>query len=338
VHVVSGADSWLAEQAVEAILTKAVGRERGDDTVEVLRGDEVGWGRVVDAARTGSLFAAARVVLVRNADAIKGEGEDLVAYLEQPSPATTLVLVVAKADKRRQPWKRVFDRATVSAAEPLRGAQLKGTIADLVRKRKLALSGDGLEELVARVGQDLRRLVAELDKLEAYAAGGTRSLAAEDVAALLGRGMGQPLYKLSDAVGARRVAEALALLEEALDDGAPGLVVLATLHNGLRQLRAYKALAQARVPRDAMMESLGLRANMAFKLDILQRLARGWSDEELAAAVKALELADWRVKAVKGGMDQRTALTAAVVEACGAAASPGRGSAPVRTATRTSGR
>ena len=83
-HVVAGADSYLAEEALESLLAAAVGGASRADAVQVFRGDEATWSQVVEAARTGSLFAPRRAVVVRNADALKGDGEEMVAYVEDP--------------------------------------------------------------------------------------------------------------------------------------------------------------------------------------------------------------------------------------------------------------
>ena len=72
-----------------------------------------------------------------------------------------------------------------------------------VARGKIPHTLEGVEELIDRVGQDLRRLMGEVDKLEAFGAG-ERSLSAEDVAAVLGRGLGRPLYLLGDAPGRQR--------------------------------------------------------------------------------------------------------------------------------------
>jgi len=82
VHAIVGDrafDSFLAEEALEALLAEAVGKERAD-AVEAFRGEEATWARVFDAARTRSLFAAQRAVVVRDADALKGEPDGLDAF------------------------------------------------------------------------------------------------------------------------------------------------------------------------------------------------------------------------------------------------------------------
>jgi DNA polymerase-3 subunit delta len=321
--VVCGADSWLAEEALEKLLHEAVGDERGESVV-TFRGDETTWPRVVEAARTGSLFATRRAVVVRQADAIKGDGEEVLGWLESPSPDTALVLLAAKPDKRRLPWKRLLDKSQVVSADPPKGRALRGYIADQVKRRKLALREDGLEELLERVGQDLRRVMAELDKLGAFAAGRKEPLGAEEVAAVLGKGLAQPLYKLADALAARRTGRVMELLETALDDGEPPLKVLGVLHRAVRQVRGARALRESRASREEIVSKLGL---LPFKASDVLDATRAWTDAELARAIAALDRADRRIKS---GTDGRVALPAAVAEACGR----GKGERPVRPAGR----
>ncbi len=306
-------DSHLADEALEAVLAEAVGGERGE-AVQVLRGDETSWGRVLDAARTRSLFAERRAVVVRNADALKGEAEALDAFLADTTPGVALVLIAAKPDRRRVVWKKILAVAAVVKVEPPRGPKLRAYVVDQVRRRRLALSDDGVEELIERVGQDLRRLIGELDKLAAFAEGSRKTVTAEDVAAVLGRGMAQPLYKLADAFTARRGAEVLGLMEESLTEGEAPLRILATLHRALRQLRGARALREARAPRDQVASRLQV---LPFKVADLLAAERQWSEVDLRRALEALGRADRRLKT---GGEPRVALEAAVVEACGGAA------------------
>jgi len=312
VHAVVGADSYLAEQALESLLADWVGADRAD-SVQVLRGDETSWGRVLEAARTGSLFSSRRAVVVRGADGIKGEGDELAAYLKDPSPDARLVFMAGKPDKRKGVWKRLLDAACVHSAEPLKGRAARGYVADQVRRRKLALREDAFEELFERVGQDLRRLMGELDKLEAFAEGQRGPLGADEVSAVLGRGLAQPLYRIGDAFVGRKRSELLALMETVLEEGEPPLKVLATLHYAARRLRAARGLREARLPREALAGRLGVPP---FKVQELMDAARGWSEAQLETAVFALSEADRKVKT---GADARAALAAAVVEATGGA-------------------
>ena len=223
------------------------------------------------------------------------------------------MLVAAKADRRRNPWKRLAAEATVHAADPKKGAALRAHVEQEVRRRGLAVAPDALKDLIDEVGQDLRRLMGELDKLEAWLGGERRPVTADDVHAVLGRGLGRPLFLLADAVTERNLAGSLERLEELLQGGEEPLRILATLHRSLRQVRSAGAMLDARLPRQKIAEAL-LPPNMQWKIDgLLEAASRRWREPQLRLALRALDEADRQVK--RGG-DAATALTAALAKSC----------------------
>jgi DNA polymerase-3 subunit delta len=219
------------------------------------------------------------------------------------------VFLVARPDKRRTAWKLLLAKATVRSADPKKGQALRAYVAEEARARKLRLGPEGLSELLDRVGQDLRRLMGELDKLQAY--GGEATLSAEQVASVLGRGLAPPLYRLSDAMAGRDVEQVLAMAEALLEDGEEPPLILSALHRSLRQVRRAVALRERRASREELARLLP--PNMAFKLPALLEAAERWSEPELRRALSALARAD---RGMKTGSDVRAALAAAVGEAC----------------------
>ena len=312
VQAIVGEDTYLADEALERVVGGAIGEDR-QDALSVFHGDEAKWEDVLAAARTGSLFAPRRVVVVRRAELLKGDDEAIDRYVDDPAPDATLVLVVAKPDRRRNPWKKLLPKVTVHDAAPKKGRALREHVEQEIRARGLRFARDAFDDLVAEVGQDLRRLMGEVDKVEAFA-GGRREISADDVAAVLGRGLGQPLYLLSDAFAGRDAARSLELVERLLGDGEEGLRILSTLHRALRQVRLARALAEARTPSREVAQRLGLPPNMEFKARLLLEASRRWTDPDLRRGMSALGEADRRLKT---GADGRTALIAAVAEACG---------------------
>jgi DNA polymerase-3 subunit delta len=342
VQLILGTDSYLAEQALERVLQSAVGTDRAD-SVSVFYGDETRWDSILATARTGSLFASRRAVVVRRADQLRsstaeGEGEDpatgakarqkagqdpVLQYLEDPPPDVTLVLLASKPDRRRNPWKRLSTEGDVHSVEPKKGAALRSYVEEHLRQRGLRLAPDAVADLILEVGQDLRRLIGELDKLEAWGAGRKEPLTAEDVHTVLGRGLGRPLYLLADSAAERDLPASLGQLEVLLDGGEEGLRILSTLHRSLRQVRGAAALRTGGVPRAEIAARL-LPPNMQFKLDRLLAASRQWDEAGLRRAFVALEAADRRIKS---GADPGTTLVRALVESCrgGTSTSPRRG-------------
>ncbi len=345
VHVIVGEDSYLAEEALERILAAAIGAGDRADSLSVLYGDEVGnrgWERVANAARAGSLFATRRAVVVRRADLIKGPKGDeaeaaspaaedgrrkprksdvdpavepVLSYLAEPAPDATLVLMAAKPDRRRLPWSRLCKEGQVHPADPLKGRSLRAYVEEDLRRRGLRLTGDAVVALVDEVGQDLRRLIGEVEKLEAWA--GTEkkaALSADEVLDVLGRGMARPLYLLADCVTARDLPGAVERVQELLeaDEDEFRFKIVATVHRALRQVRAARALKERRAPRQEIGAAL-LPPNMQFKLDALLGAAGRWTDEDLRDAFSAVDRADRRMKR---GSDAATTIVAALAEAC----------------------
>lgn len=338
-HFVLGEDSYLAEEALERILASAIGADRAE-ALTVFHGDETRWQTVLGAARTGSLFCSRRAVVVRRAEQFaedrradddeaspagaKGRKgarpaeHPLLGYLDDPSPDVTLVLLAAKADRRRNPWKRLSAEATVHPADPKKGPALRAHVEQETRRRGLRVDPQALKDLLDEVGQDLRRVMGELDKLEAWLGGEERPIGADDVHAVLGRGLGRPLFLLADAFSSRDLAGCMERLEELLEGGEEPLRILATLHRSLRQVRAAGAMREARHPRQKIAEAL-LPPNMQWKIDSLLEATRRWREPHLRLALQALDEADRRMKR---GADAATALTAALARSCRAEEDP----------------
>lgn len=350
VHLVVGDESLLVERALDEILASEL-KEVTPDNLQVLRGDEAGWGGVLDAARARSLFAPRRAVVVRGADALsvdEGEGtalkgrkkgkaasgvrEELERYLDDPNPDVVLVLLAPKADRRLALWKLLAARGREHLCGRPKGRELRDFAQAEVQRAGLRLGPDGLEELIDRVGQDLRRLASEVEKLRSFDGGKGQRLGAEEVAAVLGRGLAQPFYKLGDLLWQRRPDQLLQLAHGLLDECASesdrrgsAIGIVASLHRSLRQLRVARELAGRRAASDEIVARTKV---LPFKLRDLLDAARAWSDVDLARALSALAAADRRLKS---SVDERVALAAAVAAACG-----GGGGGAVRPAPRPS--
>jgi DNA polymerase-3 subunit delta len=231
--------------------------------------------------------------------------------------------MAARPDRRRTAWRTLLAGAEAVSAEPLKGARLRSRVDEEVRRRGLPLDADAANQLVERVGQDLRRLMGELDKLEAFGQGQER-LSSADVAAVLGKGFARPYWLLGDAVAERRTGEALELALSLLEDGEEAPLLIGAVYQALRRMRALRALRQAGASREEKLAALP--KTMAFKLPDLERAAERWSEADLLRAQGALRRADRRVKS---GGEASVALAAAIAEA-GAKAAGARPSRPGR--------
>jgi DNA polymerase III delta subunit len=100
--------------------------------------------------------------------------------------------MAAKPDKRKTVWKKLLERAQSHSAEPLKGRAARGYVADQVRRASSRCARTLSRSCSSGSGRTLRRLMGELEKLEAFAEGHAGPLSAEEVSAILGRGWPSP--------------------------------------------------------------------------------------------------------------------------------------------------
>jgi DNA polymerase-3 subunit delta len=267
------------------------------DARQTLRGTETTWAGLVDAARTGSLFSTRRALVVRQAEGLKGDGAEMVSYLARENPDVRIVLVpTSRPDGRRPIWKRVAEAATVVVLETPRWGALHAFVREEARRVGLRLERDAVEEIAERFGQDLWRVVGELEKIRTWSGDAAASLSAEDIAPVVGRSLGPPLQNLADAVFARDMGKAAELVEAALEDREAPPRLVATVHRAFRRVRVAHGLHGRRGDPKQDARALGLSERQAFLVPDLLEASRRWEEAEIRDALRSLSQADRKMK------------------------------------------
>ncbi|HKC51173.1 MAG TPA: DNA polymerase III subunit delta [Myxococcota bacterium] len=268
---------------------------------------------IVGAARTLPVMARARLVLVRGAGEKRAEkflDGALLEYLEAPLETTCLVLEAESVDKRQRWVKRVAKLGQViDCAGPNRPGDVRRWIEARMAQRGLRTSGGVATALFELVGPNLDRLALEVEKLSLFV-GERGELSADDVAELVGQLRPRAVYELCDAIGERRLANALRMVAELSDQGQPPLALIGALANHFRKLlraRELRPLEAAEVQR-----KLGVHPFAAQKL--VEQMRR-FDLRRLKACLEAVRRTDL---ALKGGVPigPRMALERLVLAVC----------------------
>src|ERR1700722_13056579 len=179
VWLVQGDDPSLIADALHQLLDELVGPADRSFAVEDFRGDEVDLAAVADACRTPPFLSGRRVVVVRDIGRFSTEEvTPLVAYLDDPSPTTALVLVGGEGRLAPKLAAAVKAHGHVIGTQ-VSGRDVRSFVKDRIRRSPIRLEG-GAEELVEEhLGEDLGRLAALLDVLAAAYGDGARLAPAE---------------------------------------------------------------------------------------------------------------------------------------------------------------
>ena len=186
VWLVDGDDPVLVADQVRALVRELLDGEDPGFAVEDLEGEEIDLAAVADACRTPPMFGTRRVVIVRNVGSRSTEDlAPILAYLEDPSPTTALVLVAGGGRPAPKLVAAVKAHGHV-VATAVASRDARAWVRDRVRASPIHLdAGGGGAGESATWGRTSRRLSALLEVLvAAYGAGGR--LGADDVEPYLG--------------------------------------------------------------------------------------------------------------------------------------------------------
>ena len=304
--LVLGDEELLVSRAIAGIVAAARGFDAGADVVETAA-EGVDEGFLLELS-SPSLFGGVRVVVVRGAQELAEEARDALAGLAL-DPLPEVVLVVAHSGVPK--GKRLVDALQAAGADVVRCPRVTRPAERLefvqgeVRRAGRSITAGACRALVDAVGSDLRELAAAVGQLLADAPDG--GPVDEATVARSHRGRAETTgFQIADAAVGGDAPGALALLRSALDTGTADLLVVSALASGLRELAAVRGAGGA--SSGAVARQLGLPP---WKVEKAQRGARGWSDEGLSLAVRAVAHADELVKGA--GAVPAYALEAAVL-------------------------
>jgi DNA polymerase-3 subunit delta len=231
----------------------------------------------------------------------KNENRDaLLAAIAAIAPGNALAIVEATESGRKSPpHKPIADAVLANGGlvrklEAPREGALAGWIEREARTRSVTMASGAAKELATRIGGFVRendatrghqtRLAAmELEKLALYRP--DAPVTAADVRALAPEGIPSSIFALTDAIGMRRPARAVELLERHFEEGRPEPVLISTLHRRIRELIEVADRLARGEPPGSLVVSMKLAP---YRAQILVEQARRWTVDELVAALEGL--------------------------------------------------
>jgi DNA polymerase-3 subunit delta len=327
-YLVAGEEDALVDRAI-GLITQRVLRESGgpgeDFSLTRLDAKTSCAADVEAAARTASLFGGRRLVILRDAQALRADDQTRLAkYLSQPVTTATLVVVVrgagpdsrdpkrAKAAKAARALKKAIEKgggAVVECPRP-KARDLPRVAEQVLEESGLSADRDGLFALIDAIGEDLGALWQAVDKLALYK-GGQGQITSQDVSAVVADTRTQSVFDFIDAVAEGSLSKALGGVRRMVRDGDSALAILAHLSRHFRNLARVQALSARGESADAIRSELGVHP-FVIKKSLQQ--SRRFQQRELADRLALLAAADREFKG--GGLADSLALERLVVALC----------------------
>jgi DNA polymerase-3 subunit delta len=233
----------------------------------------------------------------------------LAEYIPSLPETTMLVVLVPDELKADHPLMQAARRHGKSHvfAKPA-GAQLTDWVTRRARAQGRRMSPDAARMLVESLGDDLRMLASEIDKLSTYVGEGGE-IGGDDVRALTPVARQSKVFDLTDALARRDTSAALALLHELLANGESPLGIVALTAFQTRSLMQVKLLSDRGMPAHQIASAAGIAP---FVVEKSLRLARRFTFAQLEAAHRTLLEIDTSLK--RSRMTPELALDLLVLE------------------------
>lgn len=342
-YLFEGREESQKQEILNKLVAQLSDEGVGGFDVEVLEGQTLTSQRFFTATDVPPFASEKRIVIVKRANTIPSAEQEIIAekLSKLPESAVSIFLVPAPELKDGKPKAGSAVVAKLSKAISAVGAvvsfaALRPDDAIQAAARKVTeygkkIDGQAARRLVDRVGNDLSILDSEIRKLIDYT-GERTSITVKDVELVTEQKPEERIWKLMDAIGARKTPLALSMLRETLESGgtvdseAPRLLAMI-----LRQLRliwqartlADKGWRLQGAP-DQAMDLLPSDNNVivfcrrqSFQAPRLQEQARNFTLADLRQCFEYCAAADLAIKGIEGEIeDSAITLELLIINLC----------------------
>ncbi len=333
VYLFVGQEGYHRRICKQALVARVLGTGQSAEGLTQIDLEDTSLSAVLDDARSLSLFSADRLIWVGSAEVAlprrlssagdeengpeKGEGAQLAAYLQAPTPGTVLVFECSRYDfagEDRAKLERVqkFYSAipTVVEFRQFTPESSRFLAQEISKQHRLKLAGAELATLLDAVAGDANRLATEIEKLSLFV-GSERAVTMDDLRTLVPNAAQSTIFALVNALGKRDRAGALRSLDILVREGEYLPLALSFLST---QFRLALAAKEARV--NSIQQALPFFAKLGVRMwrdraEQVMTTASAFTAEHLAKAVHAIYETDKKFR--DGYRDDRVIMESLVL-------------------------
>ncbi len=217
----------------------------------------------------------------------------LAEHIAEMPETTVLILLLEEPLEASSPLLKAAEQyGKVIQSNLPKGAALEGWIGKRAKAIGVKIQPEAVTLLANFIGNHLRMLANEIDKLATYVGpGGT--IRAEDVRQLSAQVQEARIFDLTDALAQRNRKQALNIMHDLLADGEPPLKLISTITSQVRSLLLIKELAQKGTRSGQIAATLGMAP---FIVEKAMRQVGNFNMVQLEGAYRQLMATDAALK------------------------------------------
>lgn len=295
IYFLHGEEPLFMDMITAAIIKHGLEEHERDFNQTIIYGKEADALSVISEAKGYPMMAQRRLVVLKEAQDFKGM-EDLISYFEAPNDQTILVInhKYKTYDTRKKSMKAVAKNGLVFKSEKIKEYRLPDWIKEHVISRGFSISPKASMLLAEFLGNDLSRIVNEIDKLEILVEKGT-TINEIHIEENIGISKDYNVFELINAVGSRNIEKANRIVDyfDHNPKAASIIVVISNLFNHYSRLMRIHFLQNK--SREAVASALKVPPFVAGELINSSKI---YNPKKIAANIAVLYEYDLKSKGV----------------------------------------
>ena len=294
VYLIFGEEKFLHDEIIEKLIDLSVDSSTRDFNFDLFYGSETPVDKIVNVARSFPMMAERRLVIVKNIQQLKtNDLKHLADYVSKPSKSTCLILSLPERKKAGKWFGVIFNNAISINCRNLYDNEVPGWVANYLKTKKLAMESQAIQLLQAQVGNSLLSLVNELEKIQVNIHPRVKITLA-DVQSVTSISKQFNVFELCNAVGEKKFARAIAILNRLLEQGeAPTGMVIQLMRHFINLVKINESVRKGIRSANELAKTTGL--NYYFVNDMMKQ-AKNYSTEEYRNLFSYLAEADLHLK------------------------------------------
>ena len=295
IYFLHGEEPLFMDMITAAIVKHALQDHERDFNQTILYGKEADALTLISEAKGYPMMSERRLVVVKEAQDFKGI-EDLIGYFEDPNEQTILVInhKYKTYDTRKKSMKAVAKNGLVFKSDKIKEYRLPDWIKEFVISKGYSISPKASMLLAEFLGNDLSRIVNEIDKLEILVEKGT-TINEIHIEENIGISKDYNVFELINAVGSRNVEKANRIVDyfDHNPKATSIIVVVSNLFNHYSRLMRIHFMQNK--SREAIASALKVHPFVAGELVNSSKI---YNPKKIAANIAVLHEYDLKSKGV----------------------------------------
>jgi DNA polymerase-3 subunit delta len=227
-----GEEEFFIDEVMDYAEKKILSEADASFNLTVFYGKDADWAAIVNACRRYPMFAEKQVVLLKEAQQMR-DLDKLEPYIANPS-ATTVFVVSHKGktiDGRSKLAKVLKKHGEIFQSKKIYDNQLPAWANGYIQSKGFQIAPKALSLLVDHVGNDLSRIVNEIEKLSINLTS-QNTITEDDIEKFIGVSKEYNIYELQHALSVKDQAKAIRIVQyfDANPKAVPIQLVLPSLY------------------------------------------------------------------------------------------------------------